>query len=171
MDWTIHSESFTGELIIRYLHPTNQAWKRILDHILFTDSKGEMEPDSRMMLFSNIPTGYKWKIVRRIPKKNKYIKQCFLDFWKTGLKPARPPKDRVIGSESIWFNHSFQIIIDWHTKRFFQRVCNVHLVSDIMNLETNQVFTRNEWYALIDNYITNYQNGVPPPENSSHKSR
>ena len=62
MDWTIHSESFTGELIIRYLHPTDQAWKRILDHILFTDSKGEMEPDSRMLLFSNIPTGYKWKI-------------------------------------------------------------------------------------------------------------
>ena len=163
MDWAIHAESFTGELVIRYLHPTDQAWKRILDHILFTDKNGEIEPDSRMMLFSNIPNGYKYKILNRIPKKNKYIKQCLLDFWKTGLKPARPPKDRIMGSESMWYNHSFQIIVDWHVKRFFQRVCNVHLVSDIMNLETNQVFTRGEWYALIENYITKHQQGIAPP--------
>ena len=83
MDWAIHAESFTGEQVIRYLHPTDQAWKRILDHILFTDRNGEMEPDSRMLLFSDIPSSYKYKIISRIPKKNKYIKQCFLDFWET----------------------------------------------------------------------------------------
>ena len=42
MDWTIHSEGFTSEWFIRYAHPTQSAWKEILDYMLFTDKQGNL---------------------------------------------------------------------------------------------------------------------------------
>ena len=40
MEWADHVSSFHSIWIFKYLHPGDSAWKRILDHMLYCDHKG-----------------------------------------------------------------------------------------------------------------------------------
>jgi hypothetical protein len=100
MDWTIHSEGFTSEWFIRYAHPTQSAWKQILDFMLFTDKQGNLTVEKHVLLYSKLNTAQKLKLLRKLPKTAKYIRTCLTDFWKLKLTPTKDLKRRVIASES-----------------------------------------------------------------------
>jgi hypothetical protein len=142
MDWTIHSEGFTSEWFIRYAHPTQSAWKEILNYMLFTDKQGNLTVKKQVLLYSKLTNAQKLKLLHKLPKTAKYIRTCLTDFWKLNLTPTKDLKRRVIASESIWFNHSFDVQINWRTRKYLQETTEVNLASDIMNHETNRPFSR-----------------------------
>ena len=89
-------------------------WKTLLDHMLFTNKKGKITyPEGRMILYAKLTANMKTKLLHRLPKKAKYIRACLTDFWDLKLEPAEEPTKRQIATESIWWNHSFDITIDW----------------------------------------------------------
>ena len=63
MDWTINSEGFTSEWFIRYAHPTQSAWKQILDYMLFTDKQGNLTVEKHVLLYSKLSTAQKLKLL------------------------------------------------------------------------------------------------------------
>ena len=144
MDWTIHSEGFTSEWFIRYAHPTQSAWKEILDYMLFTDKQGNLSVEKHVLLYSKLTNAQKLKLLHKLPKTAKYIRTCLTDFWKLNLTPTKDLKRRVIASESLWFNHSFDVQINWRTRKYLQETTEVNLASDIMSHENNCPFSRNE---------------------------
>ena len=122
MDWTIHSEGFTSEWFIRYAHPTQSAWKEILDYMLFTDKQGNLSVEKHVLLYSKLTNAQKLKLLHKLPKTAKYIRTCLTDFWKLNLTPTEDLKRRVIASESLWFNHSFDVQINWRTRKYLLQV-------------------------------------------------
>ena len=150
MDWKTHSEGFTSELIIRYTHPAQQDWKDILDELLFKKKDGTIWKEKEVLLYSKLSNLQKRKLRYRIPKNMKYIRECLTDFWNLNLIPAEPPGKREIGSESIWFNHSFEIVCNWRDREYFREITEVVIVSDIMNKATNKPFTRLEWRDWVE---------------------
>ena len=152
MDWNTHVQSFTSQLIIRYVDPSKALWKTVLDHILFTNKRGECtHPEGRAVLFAKLPKQEQRKLIYRLPKTAKHLRGCLKDFWDLGLKPADPPTERHIGSESLWWNHSFEIKgIKWQDRNYMRNVLEMIYVSDIMDSETNRPITSERWKEWID---------------------
>jgi hypothetical protein len=151
MDWDIHATCFTAQWIIKYVDPTDAQWKTLLDHMLLTNKKGKITyPEGRMILYTNLTGTMKGKLLHRLPKKAKYIRACLRDFWNLKLTPAEEPTKRHIASESLWWNHSFEIMIDWRHREFLRDTVQVTLLSDIMNKKTNRILKRDEWLDWIE---------------------
>ena len=102
----------TTSLIHRLVHPSKAAWKDVLDDK--RPKRGKLtHPEKSMLLYCKLPNSEKKKLLYRLPKKAKYIRGALKDFWDLKLEPAKPADERVISSESLWFNHSFNINVDW----------------------------------------------------------
>ena len=101
MDWKLHAEAFYAEWIVKYLQPPKSAWKDLLDQFIVFDKRGiqkfstarsaVLNPDSRL------------RYIQGLPKKAKYIRRCFMAFWKMGIKQDMTYTDGLKG-ESIWNN-------------------------------------------------------------------
>ena len=151
MDWKTHQESFTSQTIIKYMDPSDAQWKEILDHMLFRDKRGRLtHPEGRKLMIMKLPAGEKLKLLHRLPKKAKYMRKAIRDFWSLNLEPANEIKDRIIGGESIWYNHSFEIKIDWRTRNYLRDVLQIVVTSDIMDKDTNRVFKKDDWIDWIE---------------------
>ncbi len=70
----IRMEEYTG-----YFLAARQAWQ--------SPVPGDRE--ERGVLFSNLTPREKRGLMRRLPKKAKYIRACLRDFWKLKLRPAQ----------------------------------------------------------------------------------
>jgi len=150
MDWKTHSEGFTSEWFIRYVHPSKAAWKDILDYMLFANKEGEISPERQTLLYSKLTPSQKLKLLHRLPKTAIYIRQCLRDLWDLKLVPTTDLNKRTIASESLWYNHSFEMSgVGWRDKKYFQEITEVNLVSDIMDKNTNRPFTKTQWKYWI----------------------
>lgn len=153
MNWDTHVTSFTTSLIHRYVHPSKAAWKDVLDWMLWHNKKGEeTHPEGSMLLYCKLPQNEKGKLLHRLPKKAKYIRNALREFWELKLVPAKPADERFIGSESLWFNHSFDINADWRTRNYFRETLQTTLISDIMDRDSNRPGTRQTWKDWINEY-------------------
>ena len=155
MLWPLHAESFTAQWIINYVaNPAGALWKDLLDSILLINKRGEREPEGRGILFSNIGVAQKRALLKRIPKKAKYIRTCLNDFWKLKLKPAIPLEDRdivALRSEPLWFNHDFEIKLDhWKYRDYFRRTLKVVHIGDLISKDTNKILSIREMKRLIE---------------------
>ena len=99
-----------------------------------------------------LSTYQKWRMVKGIPKKQKYMRQCLQEFWKLGLKPRYHP-DREwkgIEGESPWHGHRLQLKTNYHFMQYCKHTLDVSIMSDFMNRDTNKLFTETEWRGMID---------------------
>ena len=90
------------------------------------------------------------------------MREALLDFWRLDLQPALPANEREIGSESLWFNHSFDITIEWRLRKYFSDVLEVNLVSDIIDGSTGKPFTRRDWIKFVHKMQKKRSGGISP---------
>ena len=151
LDWTIHSEGFTSEWFIRYAHPTKAHWKEIIEYMLFADKQtNEISNEKDSMIYANLSQTQKLKLLHKLPKKAKYIRQALQDFWKLKLVPADDTAKRTYASESLWYNHDFEININWRDRKYYQEILDVNIISDIIDADTDKPFTRMDWREWIE---------------------
>ena len=137
MDWKLHAEAFYAEWIVKYLQPPKSAWKDLLDQFIVFDKRGVQQfstarsavlnPDSRL------------RYLQGLPKKAKYIRRCFMAFWKMGIKQDLTYTDGLKG-ESIWNNLRAPIATDPRHKRaivYLRTTIDLELYGDITDRDTN----------------------------------
>ena len=122
---------------------------------------GTIENEKGMLLFSKLTQLQRRKIMYRIPKGMQYLRECLKDFWKIDLKPSKKVEERIMGSESLWFNHSFSIECFWRDREYFREVIEVELLSDIMDKSTNRIFNRMDWRDWIEE-LHERKKGIKP---------
>ena len=101
MDWKLHAEAFYAEWIVRYLQPPKSAWKDLLDQFIVFDKRGIQQFSTARSAVLN--PGSRLRYLQGLPKKAKYIRRCFMAFWKMGIKQDLTYTEGLKG-ESIWNN-------------------------------------------------------------------
>ena len=119
--------------------------------------------NARALLMSKLTRIQQRKLLYRLPKGAVYMREALRDFWRLDLQPAKPVAEREIGSESLWFNHSFNINVEWRARDYFSDVLEVNLVSDIINGTTGLPFTRRDWRDWVKKLEEDRTGVAPPP--------
>ena len=84
VDWASHVDSFYSQWITRYIAPGNAGWKTLLDSMILFDKNGrpKFPTDGRAIVMCSLTRGDKLKLLRHLPKKATYIRECFLAHWR-----------------------------------------------------------------------------------------
>ena len=69
MDWLSHVKAFRAQWILKYLHPADSAWKRVLDEFLLSDGKGGLKYGiERAILLCPLKAPEKKRLREHIPQ-------------------------------------------------------------------------------------------------------
>ena len=150
MDWKLHAEAFYAEWIVKYLQPPKSAWKDLLDQFMVFDKRGiqkfstarsaVLNPDSRL------------RYLQGLPQKAKYIRRCFIAFWKMGIKQVLTHTEGLKG-ESIWNNPRPPILVNPGHRRaivYLRTTIELELYGDITDRDTHVPRTKGEWEDRIE---------------------
>ena len=150
LDWNTHVSAFQPQWITRYVDPSDSTWKRILDEIILKDRHGKEAHSTkgRGVLFANLTTYDKTKILKSLPKRATYIKECLKAHWRLNLTQDALSIDGI-HSEPLWRNHRFHFQgVDAREERSLARNLNLRSLSDILN-HRRKPRTRKEWMHYI----------------------
>ena len=148
MPWASHASNYRAQWFIRYLDPSESGWKKIVDGFLLFNSAGERIHASRGVVIGRLTDYEKSKLLRSLPKKAKYLRECLREFWKLNLVPATENWERV-GSEPIWYSHRIVVKVKPHVRKYLREQLDLEVFGDLMNTDTNRIFTRSEWKRFI----------------------
>ena len=86
-----------GTALAQYLQPGDSAWKSVLDEFILKSTRGGklQYPEGRPIVAMGLTVAQKRAILKRMPTKAVYWKECLLAFW--DLKLDR----QVVGWEGI----------------------------------------------------------------------
>jgi len=154
MTWADHVNAMKAQWIIRYVQPGDAAWKRILDGFLLTDKKGTSlkYPEGRSIVLMKLTNTQKAAMLKKLPKKALYWKECLKAFWKLNFTPDYKGWEGY-AAESPWHGHRTEDVrhgLDYRTIQYFKSTLKVTQMADFMNQDTNSRFTRREWRQFVD---------------------
>ena len=89
----------------------------------------------RELLMCPLTRGDKYQLLKQLPRRATYIKECLKAHWKVGYKldeNERYDHDGM-GAENIWHSHRFHITCIRRIRWYMVNVLVVTQVSDIMN--------------------------------------
>ena len=165
MDWESHVTAFHAEWILKYAaHPSKASWKSLLDDLMLVDKQGyDKFPEKRAILMYPMSRKDKMRLLRGLPKRATYIRQCLYAHWRIELKQDLSQTDHI-GTESLWHNARFKIHTDKATERYFSSTIETLSISDVLDGQTNQPFTNAEWRSFIDDLHQENAETVPTPQ-------
>ena len=105
----------------------------------------------------------KLRLLRNLPKKAIYIRQCITAFWDMDIKQDLSLTANT-GAEPFWHNARYTLRASPDVVHFFSHYIQVELLSDIFEANSgrlarsNRVFTGNGWYHFIDDMYYNAEN-------------
>jgi len=68
--------------VIRYMMPGEHTWKKLWDNFILKDEKGNLiHPEGRTIVACRLTNKQKEYMLRRIPAKLKYMKECLKQYW------------------------------------------------------------------------------------------
>ena len=152
MDWSEHVDSFLSQWITRYVDPSTSQWKDLLDHMLLRDKQAQPKyPEGRGILFSRLSKGEKYDLLRTIPKRASYVKDCIRAHFKLGLAQHIDPEEvsTSLPAEPLWRNHRFTLPVDRPTMKYYHLTLNLRQLVDIIHPRTRRIRTADQWRALI----------------------
>ena len=91
-------------------------------------------------------------MLKKLPKKALYWKECLKAFWKLNLTPDYKGWEGY-AAESPWHGHRTEDVrhgLDYRTIQYFKSTLKVTQMADFMNQDTNSRFTRREWRQFVD---------------------
>ena len=165
MDWSNHVDAVQASWVLKYLHPSKSLWKSLLDVIMFRDDEGRLIlGGERELLMCPLTRGDKYQLLKQLPRRATYIKECLKAHWKVGYKldeNERYDHDGM-GAENIWHNHRFYVTCNRRVRWYMVNVLDVTQVSNIMDYATKRPFTAEKWWPWIRRYHLDHLGEVPP---------
>ena len=149
MDWHTHASAFQSQWILRYVDPSDSSWKAVLDAMILKDKRGKdlHSTRGRGVLFAHLNAYDKCKILRRLPKRATYIKECLRAHWKLQIT-LDTSQIHGIHSEPLWRNHRFSLNLHYTQERFFAHQLRLKSLGDILNHKRNPR-TKRQWIKYI----------------------
>jgi hypothetical protein len=149
MDWDLHRASFLAHWMIRYMHPSESSWKQLLDYFILRDARGKKKyPEGRMVIASKLSAYEKRAMLKRLPQKAKYIRECLKEFWKLKLTPVWEDWEHI-GADPLWHSHRIDINCPPHVRSFCKHRLKMLVFSDVMDNRRNRLFRREDWEDFI----------------------
>ena len=164
MEWSDHVDATMATWIIKYLHPAEAAWKKVLDHMLFRDeSSNTILGGERDLLMCPLQRAEKYKLLHQLPKKATYIRECLLAHWKMGIKQDQShiTEHNGLGAENLWHNARFRITCNGRVRWYFVNIINITQLSDIIDYETGEPFTPERWGLWFIQYQRDHAGTTP----------
>ncbi len=86
-----------------------------------------------------------------IPKKAYYLRECIKSFWKLRIVQDLHHEDslKYVSAESPWLNPRFNLGATRAARLYFATTVTTVTLSDLMNSQTNELFTCREWQYWI----------------------
>ena len=123
----------------------------LLDSFLLEDAKGDarFSTEGRGVVFCKLSRGEKIKLLKRLPKGAKYIKECFHAHW--GLKVEQDPtQEHNIVAEPLWHNARFKLEnVGKKEEAWLAKSPKLRKIQDIVDPGTRRLRTRAEWRRYI----------------------
>ena len=150
LDWASHVDSFKSQWITRYVEPGDASWKVLLDSLLLTDAKGNarFSTEGRGIVFCDLSRGEKIKLLKRLPKGAKYIKECFHSHWRLKVEQDLL-QIQNIPAEPLWHNARFRLSVGKKEEAWLAKSLKLRKLQDIVDPETRRPRTRAEWRRYI----------------------
>ena len=149
LDWAAHVESFQSQWITRYVDPCEASWKTLLDTLLLHTRSGEAKypAEGRGILFCNLNTYDKRRLLDTLPKNATYIRSCFAAHWRLKLQ-LDTNKTTQISSEPLWRNPRFNLNCSKKDQAFFSAL-GVKQLRDLLEPGVWRPRTDGEWRPFL----------------------
>ena len=164
MDWSDHVDAVQASWILKYLHPSQSAWKTLLDAMMWEDEEGRLIlGGGRETLMCPLSRADKYRLFKQLPRRATYIKECMKAHWKVGYELDKYDcfDHDGIGAENLWHNHRFSIQCNGRVRWYMVNVLDVTKISDIIDRETGRPFDREGWEVWIRHYHRDHLCVVP----------
>ena len=123
----------------------------LLDSFLLEDAKGDarFSTEGRGVVFCKLSRGEKIKLLKRLPKGAKYIKECFHAHWRLKVEQD-PTQEQNIVAEPLWHNARFKLEnVGKKEEAWLAKSLKLRKIQDIVDPETRRLRTRAEWRRYI----------------------
>ena len=98
----------------------------------------------------------KLRLMRGIPKKAVYIKECIRAFWKLNLKQDLSNEEHM-RAEPFWHNARFRLDATPRERNSYSTVLDVQIIGDVFDASTNEPRTKENWKEWIHYLYTKYE--------------
>jgi hypothetical protein len=154
-------------VIVRYLQLGDSAWKNMLDEFILKSTRGGklQYPEGRTIVVMGLTVAQKRAILKRMPTKAVYWKECLLAFWDLKLDRQVEGWEGIDG-ESPWHGQRTECVrrgrVSYNDVQYYKNKLGILQMSDFINAKTNELFTENRWKRWIDHFETRDSGGIPP---------
>ena len=151
LDWTSHVDSFLSQWMTRYVDPSHSSWKSILDALIFKDksNKDRFAVSDRGLLFSKTSRKDRYKILKGLPKRAKYIRECMLAHWRLDIQQETEDKGNL-AAEPIWRNARFSLEVSTKEELWLSSKLKLHKLIDIIDQNTRHPKTYRQWRKHVE---------------------
>ena len=110
------------------MQPGEAAWKHVLEDFLLKDKQGSklQYPEGRSIVAMNLTNAQRAAMLKKLPKKAHFWKECLKAFWKLNFAPAYKGWEGY-ASESPWHGHRTEAVrngLDYRTIQYFKNTLN-----------------------------------------------
>ena len=166
MSWEEHIKAIKAQWIVRYLQPGDSAWKNVLDEFILKSTRGGklQYPEGRPIVAMGLTVAQKRAILKRIPTKAVYWKECLLAFWNLKLDRQVVGWEGIDG-ESPWHGPRTECVrkgVSYHDVQYYKNTLGILQMSDFINAKTDELFTEDRWKRWIDHFERRDSGGIPP---------
>ena len=167
MDWSDHVDAVQASWILKYLHPAHSTWKTLLDAMLLKDDDGRLLlGGGREILMCPLSRADKYRLLKRLPRRATYIKECLRAHWRVGYELDKYDyfDHDGIGAENLWHNHRFSVQCNGKVRWYMVNVLDVTKISDVVDRETGRPFDEAGWRVWVEHYHRDHLCVVPKPK-------
>ena len=150
MSWQDHVQASVAQWVLRYIHPADSSWKKLLDGFILRDARGDtVYPEGRKIVMCDLSLHQKRKLLQRLPKKMSYIRDAFKAFWKMKIRPRWEGPWTGIAAESPWYGHRMKLPAPAWLSKYLRLKQRVLRVSDFIDKRTDRPFDRQAWEEFV----------------------
>ena len=100
------------------------------------------------------------RLMRGIPQKATYVKECIRAFFKLKIKPNLEITKHM-RAEPFWHNPRFIIDATVKERNSFSSIVDVHILGDIIDNATNELRTNRNWREWVVRKYTELDGSEP----------
>ena len=153
VDWFSHVQSFMSSWITRYVDAADSQWKNLLDTFVLYDQRGRRRfPEGRGIFYANISKYDQYAILKNIPRRAVYIKECIRAHFKLEIQPNLQPHEDMpdtLPSEPFFRSHRFNLGIPKKDQEYYYTKLGISRMADLIHPKTRMIRTPQQWAHLV----------------------
>lgn len=170
INWNNHVNAFLAMWVIRYMMPGKQTWKRLWDAFILRDEKGNLiHPEGRTIVACRLTNKQKDQMLRRIPIKFKYMKECLKHYWAYNMYQEQTLPTHIM-CESLWHNWRFNLDLEPKLLKYFVQKLGMVQLAHVLDANTGKTLDLDQYKWML-RQRERHRNISSNEEESSNKAR